>query len=219
MSHSLMSIFDPEAFNLPLKWFQCLTVFFLLNWSFYCVEESWKMFLKKVMMSLIKLFSQGIHSPKLSSVFFISLFIFLFLINESGMFPFVFTSSSHLVFNFCFSLPFWLGGLLLLDTKAFLAHLVPQGSPVGLSPFLVFIEMASLLIRPISLGVRLMSNIMAGHMVLCLIQSLSGFSSLSTMVSIILSSLFLSFEVAVALVQAFVFVNLSNMYLKESESH
>nr|QIN90087.1 ATP synthase F0 subunit 6 [Columbicola passerinae] len=218
MTHSLMSIFDPEAFSLPIKWSQWVFLLVILGGGFFPVGDGLKLLMKEVMSNLMILFSQGIRDPKFSLIFLVSLFVFLFFINETGMIPFVFTSSSHLVFNLSLSLPMWLGGVFLLTLKSFLSHLLPQGSPMVLSPFLVFVELISLLVRPISLGVRLMSNIMAGHMVLCLIQSMCGdLLSGQSLFSIVLSSMFLMFEVAVALVQAFVFVNLTYMYLKESE--
>nr|QIN90100.1 ATP synthase F0 subunit 6 [Columbicola passerinae] len=218
MTHSLMSIFDPEAFFLPIKWSQWVFLMIILGGSFFPVGEGLKLLVKELMSNLMVLFSQGIRDPKFSLIFLVSLFVFLFFINETGMIPFVFTSSSHLVFNLSLSIPMWMSGVLLLSLKSFLSHLLPQGSPMVLSPFLVFVELISLLVRPISLGVRLMSNIMAGHMVLCLIQSMCGdLLSGQSLFSIVLSSMFLMFEVAVALVQAFVFVNLTYMYLKESE--
>nr|QIK02030.1 ATP synthase F0 subunit 6 [Columbicola macrourae] len=217
MMHSLMSVFDPEAHSLPMKWTQCIVVFVLVKGCFFTAGGGTFSFVKGKLLGLVKLLSQGMSAPKTSLIFTVCLFLFLFFVNESGLLPFVFTSSSHLVFNFSFSIPLWMGGLFLLSMKSFLSHLVPHGSPLGLSPFLVFIELISLGVRPISLGVRLMSNIMAGHMVLCLIQSMAGDSLLAGGASVFLSSLFLTFELAVSLVQAFVFVNLLYMYIKESE--
>jgi len=62
--------------------------------------------------------------------------------------------------------------LLVLNFKSFIAHLVPLGTPGVLTSFIVLVELVRNLIRPITLSVRLMANIVAGHL---LIGLLGGF--------------------------------------------
>lgn len=85
---------------------------------------------------------------------------------------------------------------------------------------LVIIETASLLIRPIALGVRLTANLTAGHLliqltstaVLALINSITLTASITLITLILLTCL----EIAVALIQAYVFVLLLTLYLQEN---
>jgi ATP synthase subunit 6 len=86
----------------------------------------------------------------------------------------VFTASSHLVFSFSFALVSWLTYYLiyiLIEFKAFLAHLVPLGTPYLLIPLIVLIELIRGLIRPVTLRVRLVANIVAGHLLIVLLRS------------------------------------------------
>nr|ABY71749.1 secretory protein [Chilobrachys guangxiensis] len=52
------------------------------------------------------------------------------------------------------------------------AHLVPEGAPLILAPFIVLIERVRHLIRPITLSVRLAANMIAGHLIIGLIASI-----------------------------------------------
>ena len=72
-------------------------------------------------------------------------------------------------------LPLWLGQFLyawLQFPKNIIAHLVPVGTPIILVPIIVLIELIRGLIRPLTLTVRLMANISAGHLIITLIGSL-----------------------------------------------
>jgi len=59
-----------------------------------------------------------------------------------------------------------------------LAHLLPQGTPTALMPFIVIIEITRTLIRPITLCVRLTANLIAGHLLITLLGNL--LTSIST---------------------------------------
>jgi F-type H+-transporting ATPase subunit a len=97
------------------------------------------------------------------------------------------------------------------------AHLVPTGSPFGLLPFIVIIELLSSFIRPISLSVRLVANIVAGHLLITLLSSAVSTETRLFALAVILLGLGLLrvLETAVALIQAYVFSVLSTIYLSE----
>uniref|UniRef100_A0A7N5JUM4 ATP synthase F(0) complex subunit a n=1 Tax=Ailuropoda melanoleuca TaxID=9646 RepID=A0A7N5JUM4_AILME len=86
--------------------------------------------------------------------------------------------------------------------------------------FIIIIETVSLLIRPIALGVRLTANITAGHLLITIISSaaLSFINTINTISIIIIALLILLtlLEVAVACIQAYVFVLLVTLYLQEN---
>jgi len=101
-----------------------------------------------------------------------------------------------------------------------LGHLLPEGTPTLLIPVLIIIETISLFIRPLALGVRLTANLTAGHLLIQLIAT-AAFVLLPIMpTTAILTSILLLLltllEVAVAIIQAYVFVLLLSLYLQEN---
>jgi ATP synthase subunit 6 len=93
----------------------------------------------------------------------------------------------------------------------FLAHLVPNGTPLFLVSFIVFIELISNVIRPLTLGVRLAANITAGHLLIALLASLDRWT-----VSVSLQIILFVLEIAVGLIQAYVFALLRFLYFTEA---
>ena len=95
--------------------------------------------------------------------------------------------------------------------------MVPAGSPFGLLPFIVIIELLSSFIRPISLSVRLVANIVAGHLLITLLSSAVNTETRLIALAVILLGLCLlrGLETAVAFIQAYVFRVLSTIYLRE----
>ena len=101
-----------------------------------------------------------------------------------------------------------------------LGHLLPEGTPTLLIPILIVIETISLFIRPIALGVRLTANLTAGHLLIQLIAT-AAFQLLPLIPVVALTTTVLLFlltllEVAVAMIQAYVFVLLLSLYLQEN---
>ena len=96
----------------------------------------------------------------------------------------------------------------------FIRHLVPLGSPLGLAPFIVLIESVRLFIRPITLRVRLMANIVSGHLILSLLSR--GLVVVSSLLGGRLAMLsLLGLELAVAIIQGYVFRTLLCLYWSE----
>nr|AIE15926.1 ATPase subunit 6 [Dipturus chilensis]AWO66434.1 ATPase subunit 6 [Dipturus chilensis] len=152
-----------------------------------------------------------------------ALMLFLITINLLGLLPYTFTPTTQLSLNMAFALPLWLTtvliGMLNQPTIA-LGHLLPEGTPTPLIPVLIIIETISLFIRPLALGVRLTANLTAGHLLMQLIAT-AAFVLISTMPAVaILTSIVLLLltllEVAVAMIQAYVFVLLLSLYLQEN---
>ncbi|EZA46406.1 ATP synthase subunit a, partial [Ooceraea biroi] len=95
-------------------------------------------------------------------------------------------------------------------------HLTPQGTPLILMPFIVIIESISLLIRPITLAVRLTANIIAGHLLISLIGSAIKSIIIFTLLLISAQTLLLILEIAVAIIQSYVFSILLTLYRRET---
>lgn len=101
-----------------------------------------------------------------------------------------------------------------------LGHLLPEGTPTPLIPVLIIIETISLFIRPLALGVRLTANLTAGHLLIQLIAT-AGYVLLPLIPTVALLTIIVLFlltllEVAVAMIQAYVFVLLLTLYLQEN---
>ncbi|CAI5799482.1 Hypothetical predicted protein, partial (mitochondrion) [Podarcis lilfordi] len=154
---------------------------------------------------------------------FMALLLMLMLFNTLGLLPYTFTPTTQLSMNMALAIPTWLMTVLIglrNQPTASLGHLLPEGTPTPLIPMLVVIETVSLFIRPIALGVRLTANLTAGHLliqltstaVLALISTMTLTASMTLIVLILLTCL----EMAVALIQAYVFVLLLTLYLQEN---
>nr|AAF17129.1 ATPase subunit 6 [Icterus laudabilis]AAF17133.1 ATPase subunit 6 [Icterus laudabilis] len=152
-----------------------------------------------------------------------SLMIFLLLINLLGLLPYTFTPTTQLSMNLALAFPLWLATLLTglrNQPSITLGHLLPEGTPTPLIPALILIETTSLLIRPLALGVRLTANLTAGHLLIQLISTATT-TLFPTMPAISLLTFLILFlltilEVAVAMIQAYVFVLLLSLYLQEN---
>nr|YP_007506991.1 ATP synthase F0 subunit 6 [Urocissa erythroryncha]AFC65135.1 ATP synthase F0 subunit 6 [Urocissa erythroryncha] len=152
-----------------------------------------------------------------------SLMIFLLLTNLLGLLPYTFTPTTQLSMNLALAVPLWLATLLIglrNQPSMSLGHLLPEGTPTPLIPALIIIETISLLIRPLALGVRLTANLTAGHLLIQLIST-ATVALISTMPAISLLTLLILFlltilELAVAMIQAYVFVLLLSLYLQEN---
>nr|YP_009526079.1 ATP synthase F0 subunit 6 [Bothrops pubescens]AXT17984.1 ATP synthase F0 subunit 6 [Bothrops pubescens] len=151
------------------------------------------------------------------------LILMILLSNLLGLLPYTFTTTSQLSMNMALALPLWLATVITGLKNKFsltLAHLLPEGSPTPLIPLMIMIETASLLMRPIALGVRLTANITAGHLLMTMVSSatinlINSYISISLLALTLLSLLTL-LELAVAGIQAYVFVLLITLYLQEN---
>nr|YP_009450327.1 ATP synthase F0 subunit 6 [Glossogobius giuris]APB93574.1 ATPase subunit 6 [Glossogobius giuris] len=152
-----------------------------------------------------------------------SLMMFLITLNMLGLLPYTFTPTTQLSMNMGFAVPMWLATVLIgmrNQPTAALGHLLPEGTPVPLIPVLIIIETISLFIRPLALGVRLTANLTAGHLLMQLIAT-AAFVLLPLMPAVAITTAAILFlltilEVAVAMIQAYVFVLLLSLYLQEN---
>nr|YP_009184212.1 ATP synthase F0 subunit 6 [Naesiotus nux]ALO20564.1 ATP synthase F0 subunit 6 [Naesiotus nux] len=154
------------------------------------------------------------------NMFIYSTMILILLNNLIGLTPFVYGFSSSLWHNASMAFLLWgsllIAGWIYSPLKA-AAHLAPAGAPAILIPFLVIIETVSILIRPLTLTVRLVANISAGHIVMALIAStLSALPSFSsTFLLLFIMSAYMMFEFFVSMIQAYIFTLLLSLYAEE----
>nr|QNN02052.1 ATP synthase F0 subunit 6 [Lacerta bilineata] len=224
----ILSFFDqfniPSLLGIPLMvpallfpliiWFT--TNRFIQN-RYSAIQSFLTFYITKQMMQPI-----GTTGHKWASTF-MTLMLTLMLLNTLGLLPYTFTPTTQLSMNMALAIPTWLMtifiGLRNQPTTS-LGHLLPEGTPTLLIPMLILIETVSLLIRPIALGVRLTANLTAGHLLIQL-TSTAVFTLLNTMtltasMTLIVLVLLTCLEMAVALIQAYVFVLLLTLYLQEN---
>nr|YP_009742302.1 ATP synthase F0 subunit 6 [Mammilla mammata]QID90397.1 ATP synthase F0 subunit 6 [Mammilla mammata] len=152
-----------------------------------------------------------------------ALFVFLIFMNLSGLIPYVFSPTSHLAVSLSLGLPLWLSliiSAIFFNPSSVVAGLLPMGAPAPLNPFLVIIETVSIMVRPITLSVRLTANMSAGHIVLTLIGNyltasffLSGVFSMILLISI--QVFYTIFEFGISIIQAYIFCLLITLYSDE----
>nr|YP_009905703.1 ATP synthase F0 subunit 6 [Aphaenogaster famelica]QGW36319.1 ATP synthase F0 subunit 6 [Aphaenogaster famelica] len=217
---NIFSIFDPmTSMNLSLNWLSMMLIFMLMPYQFW-LSPSRLIFMSSMLINYIfKEFKILINYSYSNLIIFISLMLMIFFNNFLGLFPYIFTASSHMSFCFSLSITLWLSMMIysiINYFNDFLSHLTPQGTPFMLMPFMVMIESISLVIRPLTLAVRLTANMIAGHLLMTLLGS-SGTSISMLMMILLISSqmLLLILEISVAMIQAYVFSILSTLYSSE----
>jgi len=153
---------------------------------------------------------------RLSRVFFLILSV-----KVLGLLPYAFTSTSHISLTYRLGVPLWMSVKILGFYLAFnhrLSHLVPQGTPSYLIPFMVIIETIRLFAQPIALGLRLAANLTAGHLLIFLLSTaiwtLLERPVIAGVTLVIFVFLFL-LEIGVACIQAYVFTSLIKFYLNQ----
>nr|QXJ42138.1 ATP synthase F0 subunit 6 [Sepiolinae sp. GS-2021] len=154
-----------------------------------------------------------------------SLFITIINFNMLGLMPYVFSTTSHLAMTFVLALPLWLSLIMssyINNPYSSLASMLPLGTPTFLIPFLPVIETLSILVRPITLSIRLAANISAGHIILTLIgdyltiSMLSSSYFISSLVLIIQTGYFI-FEIGIGIIQGYIFSLLITLYTDDHQ--
>ena len=177
--------------------------------------------------TLIKLVKEQIGNTKYSPLI-ITLFSMIIISNLLGMIPYSFTTTSQFILTLSLSVSIFIGVTLLGFQQQgikYLSLLIPMGTPLGLIPLLVFVELLSYLSRGVSLGIRLGANMMAGHALIKIItfftfsslfQNISLFSFLFAFLPIIFITALIGLELGIALLQSYVFIALTCSYIRDT---
>nr|YP_010692617.1 ATP synthase F0 subunit 6 [Centrotus cornutus]WBV77358.1 ATP synthase F0 subunit 6 [Centrotus cornutus] len=215
MMMNLFSTFDPCTGMMSLNWISSLTLIIMINYNYWIKSNNfWNLIL--MIMKSTKFELTSITKTEGSTIMFMAMGLFIMINNMMGLLPYIFTSSSHLVFSFSLALPMWLSFMIfgwLHKTNLMFSHLVPSGTPPMLMPFMVMIETISNWIRPGSLAVRLTANMIAGHLLMSLLGN--NCSIMMTMLCMFIFIMLMIFELAVSLIQSYVFMILSTLYSSE----
>lgn len=161
-----------------------------------------------------------------------TLFVFISFVNLFAIIPgFQISPMSHIAFPAVLALIsfgiYWFQGIKKHGFGQYIKTSILLPAPWWVQPILLPIELFQiLLIRPLTLALRLFANLFAGHLLL-LVFTLGGFVLLGTgniglaavgVISWGMAIVMTLFEAGVALLQAYVFVLLSASYIQSSLS-
>lgn len=165
-------------------------------------------------------FESFFHTLKLKSsniisvYFFVAMSFMLIFLNVSSIFCYNFAFTSQVRTVLFLSMLFWtifISFNMIYNLKGLLEHIIPQGSPFYLTPFLFLIEIIRNLIRPITLIVRLVANILSGHLLIILLSRIVFNYFSFTPLYILLNTV----EIFVALIQSYIFITITCLYYSE----
>ena len=217
-----------------ISFYLTVSFFILLNFNLISnnfnklVPNSWSISQECIYATIHSIVVNQINDKKgqLYFPFIFSLFMFILVNNLIGMIPYSFASTSHFILTFSLSFTIVLGATILGFKEhgiKFFALLVPAGCPLGILPLLVVIEFISYLTRNVSLGLRLAANIFSGHMLLNIlswftynIMNSGFFYFFLALLPLAFIIAFSGLELAIAFIQAQVFVVLSCSYIKDA---
>jgi len=209
-----------------------VTLFFSLesakDGSFKIVPTVWQSFIEIVYNLVLNMVTDSIAGKSAQKFFPLIFTVFLFIVsmNLIGLIPYSFTVTSHLATTLALSLSVFIGiNIICIKThnlRAFSLFL-PAGAPILLAFLLVPVELVLYLFRPLSLAIRLFSNMMAGHTLLKVfagfawsLMSFSGILFLFHFVPLLTLLPLFGLELGVAVIQAFVFSLLLCIYLNDA---
>ena len=197
--------------------------------SFFIAPSGWQNLLEKLYALVTQLLSDIITTGSEKYLPFMSvLFMFILTNNLIGMVPYSFTTTSHITLTFFLSFSIFVA-MNVIGFQKHGVHLfslfLPANTGFFLALLLVPIELISYIAKPISLGVRLFINLMAGHSLLkvivgfswnmLLVENLKGIAFIFPLLILVL---LMGLELGVALIQAYVFITLTAIYLNDSEA-
>jgi F-type H+-transporting ATPase subunit a len=194
--------------------------------SFYFIPNVWQKMIEFISETITQLITDIILAEK-DKYFPVLAIIFNFILfsNLIGLIPYSFTATSHLIVTFMLSFSIFIGiNIITFDRykmKSFSLFL-PSNTTFFLALILVPIEFISYIAKPISLGVRLFINLMAGHSLLKVIVSFSwsmllleNFISVGLILPMTILVVLFGLELGVALIQTYVFIVLTCIYIQD----
>ena len=197
--------------------------------SFFVIPSGWQNLIEKLYALVSQILSDIITTGSEKYFPFMAvLFMFILSNNLIGMVPYSFTTTSHITLTFFLSFSIFVA----LNVIGFQKHsmeyfslFLPANTGFFLALVLVPIELISYIAKPISLGVRLFINLMAGHSLLKVIVGFSwnmllveNLKAIAFIFPLLVLVILTGLELAVALIQAYVFITLTAIYLNDSEA-
>ncbi len=169
--------------------------------------------------------SAGTEGMKFFPLVF-TLFMFILTVNVVGIIPYTFTVTSHIIITVSLAVLVFVTVVVFGVAKHglhFLNLFVPKGIPIYILPFVVFIEVFSFFVRPVSHSVRLFANMLAGHITLkvfggfvVMLGAAGWLGWLGATLPLVMIIALTALELLVAFLQAYVFAILTCIYLNDA---
>jgi ATP synthase subunit 6 len=199
---------------------------YLNETSSYFIPNTWQTLIESVSELAAQLISDIIAKENEKYFPIISvLFNFILFSNLIGLVPYSFTATSHLIVTFTLSFSVFIGINIITFKKYRMktfSLFLPSNTSFFLALLLVPIEFISYIAKPISLGVRLFINLMAGHSLLKVIIGFSwsmllleNFTSIGLLIPMVILVILFGLELGVALIQTYVFIILTCIYIQD----
>lgn len=188
----------------------------------FILQSYWKSNRKKFITTLFLRRSSAVFLPNLnkrnrqgSINIIVLVFVSFLVINLNSVRAFNTPLTSQASIVFFIGLAIWTSFIMFQlnsSSKGVASHLTPEGSPIYLAPILVLIECVRIIIRPITISVRIMANILAGHLLIILLARLVISIKLRVVLYVMLNLI----EIFVACIQAYIFTTITCLYYSES---
>ncbi|MGI9049649.1 MAG: F0F1 ATP synthase subunit A [Rubrobacteraceae bacterium] len=158
----------------------------------------------------------------------LTLFIFILTLNLLGLFPNSFPVTSSISFTFTLAILTFLitqyQGFRRNGVGGYMKSFAPPGMPKPMVPFIWSLEFLQQFTQPLTLGLRLYANMLAGHLLIFVFLSLIlTFGTFAAVISVPAAIVLYAFEIFVAVIQAYIFAILSQVYIEQavfaSEAH
>jgi len=225
----ILGYFNITLTNLAL--YTIIVLFLVISLSYIGNNENkllpsrWSIALESIFASLNTIVREQI-GREIYLPFIYSLFIFILFANLIGIIPYSFTVTTSAIVCIGLSVTIFISVTILgltIHKLHFFSYFIPSGTPLGLVPMLVFIELISYFARAGSLGIRLFANMCAGHVLLKILSSFlfKAFSAgvLFSIIALIPFPIFvgiIGLEFAICFIQAYVFTLLTCSYIKDA---
>jgi len=206
-----------------------IVTFFWLSLSFFKVKilpNYWQLLHEEFYFLTSNIVSENLSSKgEIYFPFIFTLHLFLLFSNLLGMIPYSFTVTSHIAFTFTLSLAIFIGiNIIGLKTHGlnFFALFLPRNVPLIIVPLLISIEFLSYLVKVFTLAIRLFANMTSGHTLLKIIAGFAwtmllsgGLLAILHLIPLGLLFILIGLELAIAILQAYVFTLLTCIYLND----
>lgn len=223
MIRNLFSIFDTSTNSIfDLNWISTFINLIFIPIRYWFFPSKSILLINKILLKVYHELKTILNNKfnNINSIILISIFFYILFNNIIGLYPYIFTRSRHIIFSLRISLPLWLRIIIfgwINNTNYIFSHIIPQGTPNLLIPFIVLIETIRNLIRPRTLSIRLTANIIAGHLLLSLLSQRADKSPLFIrLIILLIQIILLILEFRVSIIQSYVFTILRTLYSKET---
>lgn len=208
-----------------------MAIFYLISKSLYTfgkfvVSNKWQLLFEEIYVTCVELVYDilGLKGEMFFPVIF-STFLIILVLNILGLIPYSFTVTSHLASTLIFSYMIFIGVVavgIYYHGFNLVTLFLPAGTSLALSFLLIPVEILSYFFKPVSLGVRLFANLMAGHTLLKVIIGFSwallgagGILFIFYLLPLAAIVILFVLETAVSVIQSYVFTILITIYLND----